>query len=190
MALKLIHIDKRCPYMLQTDHTLATIKFTGFIYRTIYVLPWITSVWVNSGLVRQWLSRVTKKTLFTATSILFYFLYGTWTGTKWMIKTVPDPTFRPYCLRWFSWLRYCDVTQTRIVTSLSPIVFGIFLSWLHAFFAIVKWDYHYLINELISRRFHRRFQATCKKSNFHRYEIVWYEYESMTKVRMSNYILL
>ena len=107
----------------------------------MHELPWITILGHSSGILPiifksdevmsenywQIASRVTQKSLFTVTDVLFYFLHTIL--RPWMHKIVDFAIVARDGLFWFSIVTslqlFCDITRTRvtgIVTSYSLIV--------------------------------------------------------------------
>ena len=73
--------------------------------------------------------RVTKNSLFMATHTSLYFLYA-FPALKYREIDVKSHRWvtAQCCLWWFSWMRYCDITKTSIVTSFWLIALRTFLS--------------------------------------------------------------
>ena len=137
-------------------------------YRIVYGLRLITMFVVTGGVIRQKFSWVTQSrvkiigesphewpqiSLLTAAHILFHFLHDFRVLKqicRWKLISITDP------LLW-----YCDVPQTPIVMSFGPIVMRMFPSGSHASSHRHQADYHSLIIDNYSLRFH---WLVCKKA--------------------------
>ena len=78
---------------------------------------------------RRIIPRVSKNSLFMATHTSFYLLYA-FLALKYREIDVKSHRWvtAQCCLWWFSWMRYCDITKTSIVTSFWLIALRTFLS--------------------------------------------------------------